>query len=146
MVRNAHKALSRGLARELAERGIMFKHYSYLRSLFEEDGVTQAELSERTGMERATVTVVLDTMERQGLVKRVRSPDDRRKIHVFLTPKGRRLRAPLLEAVANVHRIALAGISPAELERLRKTLEKLRTNMERGETERAVKRKARSAA
>jgi DNA-binding MarR family transcriptional regulator len=78
----------------------------------------------------------------------VRSPDDRRKINVYLTPKGRRLREPLLEAVANVHRTALAGISPAELERfLRKTLEKLRVNMERVSTERAApKRKARSAA
>src|SRR5271156_4271457 len=83
LVRNAHKALSRGLARELALRGIMFKHYYYLRSLYEEDGITQAELSDRTGMERATVTVVLDTLERQNLVKRVRSPDDRRKINVF---------------------------------------------------------------
>jgi len=52
-----------------------------------------------------------------------------------------------LEAVANVHRTALAGISPAELERLRRTLEKLRVNMERLSTERAAaKRKARSAA
>src|SRR5579875_1743197 len=67
LVRNAHKALSRRLALELARHGIAFKHYYYLRTLFEEDGIMQAELSERTGMERATVTVVLDTMERQGL-------------------------------------------------------------------------------
>jgi DNA-binding MarR family transcriptional regulator len=151
LVRNAHKALSRRLALELARHGIAFKHYYYLRTLFEEDGIMQAELSERTGMERATVTVVLDTMERQGLVKRIRSPEDRRKIHVYLTPKGRRLRQPLLDAVGNVTRAALAGISPLEFERLRKTLGKIVANLEgdlaqRPAPERPAKRKAGSAA
>src|SRR5580693_6862807 len=72
LVRDAHKAFSRRLAREMSQYDISFKHYYYLLALFEEDRVTQVELSERVGMNRATVTSVVDTMEAQGLVKRVR--------------------------------------------------------------------------
>ena len=96
-LRLGHKALTRPLADELRQRGIAFKHYFYIRTLLEEDGITQVELSERVGMERATVTVVLDTLEDLGIVVRKAHPTDRRKTNVFLTAKGRRMKDDILE-------------------------------------------------
>ena len=129
-LRLGHKAITRPLADELRRRGIAFKHYFYLRTLLEEDGITQVELSERVGMERATVTVVLDTLEDLGVVTRQPHPSDRRKTNVFLTARGRRLKGDLLEAVAIANKIALRGISAAEFERFRKTLAMMIANVE----------------
>ncbi len=129
LIRTAHKAFSATLAGHLSARGVALNHYYYLRALFEEDGITPAELSERIRMERATVTAVLDTMERQGLVRRVRHQHDRRKIRIFLTPKGEQLREPVLGSIAHVNAAALAGIAPAEFARFQRTLGKLVTNL-----------------
>ncbi len=58
-------------------------------ALLEEDGISQIELSERVRhMNRATVTSAVDTMEAQGIVKRVPDPHDRRIYLLNLTPKG----------------------------------------------------------
>src|ERR1700691_674157 len=83
--------MSRRLATELARHGIAFKQYFYLRALLEEDHISQIELSERVGMNRATVTSVVDTMEREGLVRRIADPGDRRVYLIALTPKAREL-------------------------------------------------------
>jgi len=129
LVRDAHKAFSRRLASEISQYDISFKHYYYLLALFEEDRVTQVELSERVGMNRATVTSVVDTMEGQGLVKRVRDPEDRRKINVVLTAKGARLRRPLLETIGEVQRTALKGIAVRDLDRFLATIERIIENL-----------------
>jgi DNA-binding MarR family transcriptional regulator len=129
LVRDAHKAFSRCLASEISRYDISFKHYYYLLALFEEDQISQVELSERVGMNRATVTSVVDTMESQGLVKRVRDPDDRRKINVVLTAKGARLRRPLLESITDVQRTALKGIAERDLDKFRATIERIIQNL-----------------
>jgi MarR family transcriptional regulator, organic hydroperoxide resistance regulator len=129
LIRTAHKTFSASLATLLSARGVALNHYYYLRALFEEDGITPAELSERIRMDRATVTAVLDTMERQGLVRRVRHPHDGRKVCIFLTSKGEELRDPVLESIAHVNALALAGIAPADFARFQRTLAKLTANL-----------------
>lgn len=128
-VREAHKALTRSLADELARKGVALKHYYYLRALFEEDGITHIELGERVGMNRATVTRVVDTMMRAGLVRRVPDPYDRRKINLVLTPKAERLRVPLRNLVDEVNREALAGMTSAQAASLRDALRKIMNNL-----------------
>jgi DNA-binding MarR family transcriptional regulator len=129
-LRLGHKAITRPLADALRRRGIAFKHYFYIRTLLEEDGITQVELSDRVGMEPATVTVVLDTLEDLGIVVREPHPSDRRKTNVFLTTKGRRMKGDVLESVAISNKVALKGISAAEFERFRKTLAQMIANVE----------------
>jgi DNA-binding MarR family transcriptional regulator len=131
VIRQAHKALTRHLAEALTKQGISFKHYYYLRALFEEDGISQAELSDRVGMEPATLTRVLDTMERDGLVRRERDAGDRRKINVYLTPRSKRLRDPLVATIDRINNAALDGISEREYNAFRGTLRRLVENLDR---------------
>ena len=128
-VRETHKAMSRRLAEELAKLGVALKHYYYLRALFEEDGITQIELGERVGMNRATVTRVVDTMARAGLVRRLRDPADRRKINIVLTSRARRLRGPLKETVDRLNREALDGLSANQATALRAALRQVISNL-----------------
>lgn len=59
-----------------------------MRSIRELGEVTIRELSNHTNMSQATATTILDRLERQELVKRVRSVQDKRKVHAHLTDKG----------------------------------------------------------
>ncbi len=130
LVRTTHKVLSRRLAAELAQRGIPFKQYFYLRALLEEDNISQMELSERVGMNRATVTSVLDTMEREGLVRRVVDAHDRRVYRVVLTAKGRKLRGAVMETIDSVQAAVCEGLSARELAQFRRIAEKMQRNLE----------------
>jgi MarR family transcriptional regulator, organic hydroperoxide resistance regulator len=129
VLRHTHKALSRRLAAELAEAGIAFKHYYYLRALFETDGISQVELSERVGVDQSTVVTVIDTLVRQKVVERRKDPNDRRKALIYLTPKGKTLRRPIQAAIDTAHVDALRGVTAADLKVFRSVAERVRRNL-----------------
>ncbi len=79
------------LQRRLGPLGGTFPQWRYLRELWEEDGLTQRELSERVGRQAATTVTALRLLRRSGLIKIVTAKEDRRKRRVFLTEKGRAL-------------------------------------------------------
>jgi len=54
-------------------------------------GISPCDLAETMRVERATVTTLIDGLERDGFVRREPAPGDRRSIRIRLTPKGRRL-------------------------------------------------------
>jgi len=58
--------------------------------------LTPAELADRTGVTRATITGLVDTLERAGLVTRTPHPEDRRMMSVGLTPRGNKLLADIM--------------------------------------------------
>lgn len=58
--------------------------------------LTPAELADRTGVTRATITGLVDTLERAGFVTRTPHPDDRRMMSVCLTKRGEKLLARIM--------------------------------------------------
>lgn len=116
-VRAAHRGFSRALQAKVSNHGVSIGQWFFLRALWETDGLTQRELSQRVGMMEPTTVTALNGMERRGLVQRVRNPHDRRKVNIFLTPKGRSLRDVLLPCAAEINEQALRGVSAADLER-----------------------------
>jgi DNA-binding MarR family transcriptional regulator len=110
-LRTALAALRSELTVQLARHGIAEAHYYYLRSLYEQDGLTLAEISSHVGVKPATATGVVDTMAALGLVERIPHATDRRKMQVFLTKQGRALKRPLLRSLEALNKIALAGLS-----------------------------------
>lgn len=80
-----------------------------------------AELADAAGVTRATMTGLIDTLERDGLVRREPDPNDRRMMWVQLTPKGERfiedllpghfrLMATLMQGLTEVERKTLVGL------------------------------------
>jgi DNA-binding MarR family transcriptional regulator len=127
-LRRAHNALRAQITQNLERHDISMKHFHFLKALQFEDGVTQIELSRRVGFERATVTVVVEELEQLGYIRRTRNKVDRRKIHVFLTPKGRRTRTAIAETIASAQDVALAGISAEEYAMFKLLLDKIVVN------------------
>lgn len=87
--------------------------------------LTPAELADRTGVTRATITGLVDTLERAGLVTRKPHPEDRRMMSVGLTPKG----DDLLRKVLPEHFRRMAWLMAPLAEDERKTLVRLLTKV-----------------
>ena len=88
LVRDAHRAFQRLLERRIAPYGVSRGQWYFLRVLWTSDGLSQRELSARVGMMEPTTVIALRSMEKAGLIHRVRSGDDRRKVRVLLTAKA----------------------------------------------------------
>src|SRR6201991_811541 len=96
LVRDAHRAFQRLLERRIAPHGVTRGQWYFLRVLWIEDGLSQRELSARVGMMEPTTVIALRSMEKAGLIRRVRSSEDKRVANVWLTAKAKRVREQML--------------------------------------------------
>jgi DNA-binding MarR family transcriptional regulator len=87
--------------------------------------LSPAELAAHTGVTRATITGLVDTLERDGLVTRTPDPEDRRMMAVMLTPRGEELLQKVLPSHFQKLTSLLEPLSEAE----RKTLVRLLTKI-----------------
>ena len=131
MVRNAHRAFQRELEAEISVYGISRGQWYFLRALWIEDGLTQRELSDRVGMMEPTTVVALAGMEKARLIRRRRSETDRRKVLVYLTVKGEKLRSLLLPVAKSVSDRAAAGVTQKDLASFHRVLAQMIGNLDK---------------
>jgi DNA-binding MarR family transcriptional regulator len=122
LVKDATRALVRALQMQLAEYQVSFGHWTFLRILWEHDGLTQRELSMQAGVMEPTTFSALKAMEQLGYVERRQLPENRKNIYVFLTPKGRALKEKLVPLAEEVNRVAVTGLNPADVAKTRQLL------------------------
>lgn len=129
LVRDTHRAFGKVLAAKISERGVTLGMWFFLRVLWEEDGLSQRELSRRIGMMEPTTVSAIATMERRGFV--VRRPDkrDKRRRLVYLTRKGRALKQSLLPFAFEANVIATRTLDEAKLAELRRLLAEVKANL-----------------
>jgi DNA-binding MarR family transcriptional regulator len=128
-VRMTHRAFVRVLQARIAPHGVTAGMWYFLRVLWIEDGLTQRELSQRIGMMEPTTVTALDNMARRGLIRRRRNPRDKRKINIYLTPRGRALRRILAPIAMEVNAVALQDFTPREIDVLRRLLGRARARL-----------------
>jgi MarR family transcriptional regulator, organic hydroperoxide resistance regulator len=133
LVRDAHRAFQRLLERRIAPYGVTRGQWYFLRVLWSHDGLSQRELSARVGMMEPTTVIALRSMERAGLIHRVRSDDDKRKVRVMLTAKAKRLRNELLGVARGITDAAEAGVSARDLAMFRRVIARMTANLDRVE-------------
>lgn len=131
VVREVWRLFARCLAPRIAREGVSIGMWFVLRMLWDEDGMTQRELGERVGINGPTMVTALNSMERAGLVKRIHNQADRRKINIFLTERGRKLKSKLWPMAAEVLALGLSGLNRSQVQSLNKMLAQVRTNLER---------------
>ncbi len=76
----------------LADLGLTYPQYLVMLVLWERDGVSVGDLGEQLFLDSGTLTPLLKRLEKQGLVERIRSPQDDRTVENFLTEAGRLLK------------------------------------------------------
>lgn len=96
------------------------------------DGVSPHELAERAGVTRATITGLLDGLERDGFVARRSGLDDRRKIAVVLTDRGQQTAQDLFHDHARWIATLFAGFTAEERTTLNGFLRRIWANLDAG--------------
>jgi DNA-binding MarR family transcriptional regulator len=130
LFRYGYRAFARAISIELQPFEISSGQWSVLRVLWETEGLSQVELAENMRVEKASLTGMLDVMERRGLISRTRNTEDRRKVNIHLTPRARALKDKLLPYRAKINRKATRGMTPEEVETLLRLLTQVIRNLE----------------
>jgi DNA-binding MarR family transcriptional regulator len=129
LIRDAAKGLMRALHMRLVEHDVSYGHWTFLRILWEQDGLTQRELSIEAGVMEPTTFSALKTMEKLGYIQRRQTRDNKKNVYIDLTPKGRALKAKLVPLALDVNRIAVRGARAAEIAAARELLLKMIENL-----------------
>jgi len=121
----AHLA-HRGVAEApLATLGLGVKEFGALSVLADEGPLSQQRLGQRMRVDRTTMVLVVDELERKGFVKRQRNPNDRRAYALQATAHGRRVLKRATEAAERAEAEFLARISAADRRQLKELLRRL---------------------
>jgi DNA-binding MarR family transcriptional regulator len=131
LVRDAHRAFQWLLEKRISPYGVTRGQWYFLRMLWIEDGLSQRELSARVGMMEPTTVIALRSMEKAGLIRRVRSADDKRKAQVWLTLKATRMRDELLGVARRVTEEAQEGISARDFKVFQRVISRMTSNLDR---------------
>jgi len=98
-------------------------------ALYIEDGLTLSELHKQIGIEQPTAVRTLDRMERDGLVQRIPSTEDRRAFHIKLTQKAEQHRQNIGHCAELLNQKALQGFTQSEINQLTEFLERITSNL-----------------
>lgn len=109
--------------------GVRQARLELLAQLRHADEVSQAALQQRLGVDGASITRTLKTLEAEGLVARRSDPRDNRFTLVALTEDGRRLVEDVIARRAPFEALVTDGLSPDELAVFRRCLERMRANV-----------------
>ena len=146
LVKDATRGFLRALQVRLARHEVQLGHWTFLRILWERDGLTKRELSIEAGVMEPTTFVALKAMEELGYVTLEQRPDNRKNVYVYLTPLGKRLKRVLVPLAEEVNAVALKGLTASDVETARRALLTMVGNLGRDTLEEdcAAPRKARA--
>ncbi len=104
------------------------EQFAVLVRLSISDGLSQSAVAEYVLKDDATITRILDSLEKKKLAIRKRDPHDRRSNLAYLTPKGREFAEKMLLEVREFNGSLLEGIDSEKVKVVFEVLEKLREN------------------
>lgn len=129
LVRDVARAQMRALQVRLSAHGVSFGHWTFLRILWIQDGITQRELSDLAGVMEPTTFTAVKAMESMGLIERRQLAGNRKNVHVFLSKEGRALEKVLVPLAEDVNRASVRGIPDRSVAIVRKSLLQMIQNL-----------------
>jgi DNA-binding MarR family transcriptional regulator len=132
LVKEAARAFVRALAPRIARHGVSPGQWYVLRILWEQDGLSQRDISRRLGIMDPSTASTLASLERDGLIVRRKHPTDRRQTLVYLSAAGRALRDRVIHCAQDINDLAAHGLDPEEVARCRRLLARMIGNLQGG--------------
>ena len=118
--------LARELRKETEQFGVTSRQVTLLWLVRQSPGLSLRELAAEEGISPPALSGYVDRLERQGLLERVRSAEDRRRVGLVVTPAGVRLLRRVRERRTAWLAERLAGLEPGELDAIATAVEPLR--------------------
>ncbi|HEY4074695.1 MAG TPA: MarR family transcriptional regulator [Herbaspirillum sp.] len=122
LIKDTSRAVVRALQVRLIAHNVSFGHWTFLRILWEKDGITQRALSEEAGVMEPTTYAAIIAMEKLGYITRRQLAGNKRNNYIFLTEAGSGLREKLVPLAEEVNSISVRGIAEADIQHMRKIL------------------------
>lgn len=110
---------------QVAAFGLTEAQFAVLEAVYHAGSLRATEIARKVLRSGANVTTVLDNLEKQGVLRRCECPNDRRAIHVKLTPEGEEQMRRVFPAVAGRITGLMASLEPAEQEEMARLAKKL---------------------
>ncbi|HAE62546.1 MAG TPA: MarR family transcriptional regulator [Eubacteriaceae bacterium] len=123
---NASKDLAEGFDKKLKAHGITRVQWTALYYIGRDEEMSQKQLSDLMRIKESSTTRLIDRMEKEGLIQRKSDPENRRKVSLGLTEKGRRLRKNSLHYGEEYSDYISKDISEEEMEIFMKVLDFMR--------------------
>jgi MarR family transcriptional regulator, organic hydroperoxide resistance regulator len=133
LVRDAARAFHKALQTRLAAHGVPFGHWTFLRILWESDGLTQKELSERAGVMEPTTFTAMKAMEARGYIVRRQLPTNKKNVYVYLSDEGRAMKTWLVPLAEKTNRLSIDGLSADAIKTTREVLLAMIENLAKDE-------------
>ncbi|OGO30391.1 MAG: hypothetical protein A2Z29_10080 [Chloroflexi bacterium RBG_16_56_11] len=124
------EVLARHLEIQLKQHDASLIRFHIMSNLFKNGGeMTPSEIAESVFREKNSVTAVINTMERQGVVRREPSSDDRRSVKVLITDKGWKEANRLNPVAQEICRETLSCLEKGRVEDLVEIMRQVRENL-----------------
>lgn len=129
LMRRIMGVIAQDVEREMEPFGLTDAQWKPLLRLYLRQANTVAELARCCEMDAGSMTRLLDRVEAKGLLRRVRSSEDRRVVNIELTPDGLAAAAQIPVILSRVQNNALRGFSETEWRSLQDFLQRIFTNV-----------------
>lgn len=128
LIKHVLASMSRMADRDMAEVGLTVMQWRPLMLIHLGKAVTAAELARLADVDTGAMTRTLDRLQAKGLLRRLRSTEDRRMIKLELTPQGREAAGHCPAILTRTQQHHLQGFSQQEIDQLRGFLTRMLAN------------------
>lgn len=122
LIRDINNKITNDINREFVSTGFTLPQLNVIKELAQENQLMVSELGQRMGLTNSTVSGILDRLEKQKMIERVRSQIDRRVVYVKLTPEGFSQVGRLRDIIDNYFNHLFFGVSEEKLKEIQNGL------------------------
>ncbi|WML42955.1 MarR family transcriptional regulator [Neobacillus sp. PS3-40] len=130
MISATNTKMKNHLAKTLEPYNVTHEQWVLLIRLWEQDRISQKELSVKSMKDQPTTARILDKLEKRGLIQRKANPEDRRSFLIYLTKEGQELETPLKGLVRQEMLKSFRGLTDEDQTQLRVLLKRIMDNLE----------------
>lgn len=129
MIRDMDLMITQYVKRRLAPYQLAPEQNLIMLTLWDTEGMTPNELSERLNKDKAGITRMIDSLVHKGFVRRDTDRKDARSFRLFLTEAGRELGQRVIPVVDDISSVLLSGITEEETAALAGIFAKIGRNL-----------------
>lgn len=122
LIRDINNKITNDINREFVSTGFTLPQLNVIKELALKNQLMVSELGQRMGLTNSTVSGILDRLEKQNMIERVRSQIDRRVVYVKLTPEGFSQVSRLRDIIDNYFNHLFFGVSEEKLKEIQNGL------------------------
>jgi len=135
---NSSKIICDAFSERVMKLGVTRVQWIALYYLGREESISQKELAERMNVKESSIARLLDRMERDGLVERIKNESDKRITNLRLTDRGKEYRIKLLPEGEKFEQLLYKGISDEEMQVFTTVLSKMINNIKEIDEEECI--------